>query len=449
MPASRPKHRSLTARLLAGVVLPIIAIVVLIGVVANISAHSEINEVYDAQLATAANFLRYYNGDIDNGGNAAIGTLSSDLSPVARHGLAEYSRWRRFRVWRDGRLVLMAGNARPVGAPLPPGYSDLTDADGQWRYFTLYLPESHEVIAVGENIKARGELIARVFWGLVLPLSLALPLLGLAVWLGIVWGLKDLRSFAASVRERSADHLTPIDTQSAPAELQTLAASINGLLTTIAASLEQERLFTDNAAHELRTPLAVVKTQTEVVTGARNAQERKAALAELTKGVDRAARLMDQLLTMARLRQNAPPVMWLSLSQCVSDAVRDLYPEAHARRIGFHISGEAQATANLGLVGIILRNLIDNAIKYAPEGSDIDIAMSQGAICLRDRGPGIAEDEREKVFARFYRIKGSRAQGSGLGLAIVRIAAAQTGAEVRFFTPDDGVGLGVRLNFSI
>ncbi len=215
---------------------------------------------------------------------------------------------------------------------------------------------------------------------------------------------------------------------------------------TVSVSLEQERLFTDNAAHELRTPLAAIRTQTEVVTGARNAVERNVALTELTKGVDRAARLMDQLLTLARLRQNAPPVMQIGLEQAVSDAVRDLYSEALQRGIGFNIGGSA--SANPALVGIILRNLIDNAIKYAPENSDIDIDISQDTLVLRDRGPGIPEDEREKVFARFYRVKGTRVQGSGLGLAIVRIAATRTGVDVRLFTPKDGVGLGVRLSFS-
>ncbi|WP_162148957.1 ATP-binding protein [Asticcacaulis sp. AC466] len=430
--------------------MPTVAIMIFIGVSANMSARFEINEVYDAQLATAANFLRYYKDDIRTAPSVVSGTSGLALNPAARGGLTEYSRWRRFRVWRQGKLVLASGDVSALGAPLPAGYSDLTDAQGQWRFFTVYMPETQEIIEAGENVRARGELIERVFWGLILPLSLALPLLGLAIWRGIIWGLKDLRMFAASVRERSADNLTPIDTENAPTELQVLSTSINGLLKTVSISLEQERLFTDNAAHELRTPLAAIRTQTEVVTGARSAKERSAALVELTKGVDRAARLMDQLLTLARLRQNAPPVMQISLQQAVSDAVRDLYSEALLRSIGFNIGGDpnGNASANPALVGVILRNLIDNAIKYAPENSDIDIDISQGRIVLRDRGPGIPEDEREKVFARFYRVKGTRVQGSGLGLAIVRIAATQTGVDVRLFTPNDGVGLGVCLRFS-
>jgi two-component system sensor histidine kinase QseC len=445
------RQPSLTRRLLIGVGAPLLLLLIVIALLGYQSARFEIDEVYDAQLVTAASFLRYYGGDMRNPPHRGIGVTAPSLDKRSRDGLDEYTRWRRFRIWRNGQLVLASENGVTASAPLPPGYHDVRDSDGVWRFFTLNVPETGEIIEAGENTKAREELINRIFWGLILPLTLALPLMALVVWRGIVWGLKALRGFADSVGERSAEHLEPLDARAVPAELQALSGSINTLLSRLETSLDQERLFTDNAAHELRTPLAAVRAQTEVLSGARNAGERKTALAELQKGVDRAARLMDQLLTLARLRQRALPAGEAVLRDAVASAVRDLYLEAERRSIGFNITGkpDARAQANPLLLGVVLRNLIENAIKYAPEGSDIDIAIAPDRIEIRDRGPGIPEGEREKVFARFYRLKGTQAPGSGLGLAIVRIAAAQAGCRIALFTPPDGAGLGVRIIFSI
>ncbi|MFT4075500.1 MAG: ATP-binding protein [Asticcacaulis sp.] len=447
------KKPSITRQLLLGVLLPLLPILCLVGFAGYMGARFEIGEVYDAQLATAVNFLHYYRAQPSGPEAPDFQRQIETLDHSSRAGFREYTRWRRFRIWRDGDLVFASRNAPIDQTPHPAGYSESRDQAGHWRYFTLYLPESKEVIEAAENIKARNELIARVFWGLILPLTLAIPIITFTVWRGIVWGLKDLRRFADSVRERSADKLTPIDTVSAPEELQTLSLSINGLLETISNSLEQERLFTDNAAHELRTPLAAVRAQTEVVSGARNARERRLALAELTKGVDRAANLMDKLLTIARLRYANLSPSSIRLSEVVTEALLDLYPEAERKRIGFNIDNtqDASVVANPQLLGIILRNLIDNAIKYSPADADIDLTtFIEGKtvhLDIRDRGPGIPEDERVKVFARFYRIKGTRASGSGLGLAIVRMAAAQLNCAVTLLSPQTGPGLLVRLSF--
>jgi two-component system sensor histidine kinase QseC len=447
---ARLRQPSLTRRLLIGVGAPLLLLLIAIAVIGYKCARFEIDEVYDAQLVTAASFLRYYGGDMRHPPHQGIDVSAPNLDRRSYAGLAEYTRWRRFRVWRNGQLVLASENGVAGAAPLPSGYHDVKEARETWRFFTLIVPETHEIIEAGENIRAREELINRIFWGLILPLTLAMPLMALAVWRGIVWGLKDLRGFADSVEARSAEHLEPLDASAAPAELQALSGSINTLLKRLETSLDQERLFTDNAAHELRTPLAAVRAQTEVLSGARNLRERKAALAELQKGVDRAARLMDQLLTLARLRHSALPPAEVSLREEVNSALRDLYLEAERRQIGFNLAGDAETCvqAHPLLLGVILRNLIDNAIKYAPEGSDIDISISAGQIVLRDRGPGIPEEERENVFARFYRLKRIQAPGSGLGLAIVRIAADQIGCRITLYTPETGSGLGVRIAFA-
>lgn len=447
---TRLRQPSLTRRLLIGVGAPLLLLLIVIALLGYKSARFEIDEVYDAQLVTAASFLRYYGGDMRNPPHRGIGVTAPNLDRRSRAGLEEYTRWRRFRVWRNGQLVLASANGVTREAPLPPGYHNVSEGGETWRFFTLDVPETGEVIEAGENVRAREELINSIFWGLILPLTVALPLMALVIWRGIVWGLKDLRGFAASVEERSAENLEPLDAGAAPAELQTVSGSINTLLKRLETSLDQERLFTDNAAHELRTPLAVLRAQTEVLNGARNAGERRTALAELQKGVDRAARLMDQLLTLARLRQRVLPTGEAVLREAVASAMRDLYLEAEKRAIGFHITGASDLSAQVNplLLGVVLRNLIDNAIKYAPEGSDIDIAVTANSIEIRDRGPGIPEDERENVFARFYRLKGTQASGSGLGLAIARIAASQAGCRIALFTPPDGPGLGVRIAFS-
>jgi len=435
---------SLTWRLFIGIGAPVAAIIVLIALLGFRGAASEINEVYDSQLAISAQSLLHAAQSQGPAINV-LGAPPATADGGEEAGIDEYARWHSFRVWHDGHVVLASPNA-PAESARKAGYTSTRDGGDTWRVYTMV--QGGYTVETRENVLARGEEITKILSSLVLPLIVLLPVIGTVLWFGIRLGLSGLRGFAAAVGERSSDNLSRIDA-AVPAELAPVAEAVNGLLSELESSLDQERAFTDNAAHELRTPLAVIKAQAEVVAGARDAAERAGAVAELGLGVNRATRLLEQLLTLARLRHQPPQHTQVTLMSQAGEAVRDVYPAAAGKTIELRLAGDADATAQAdpALLHLILRNVLENAVKYAPERTAIDIDVLPGEIVVRDAGPGIAEAERDKVFTRFYRIHGTREPGSGLGLSIVRMAARRLGCQVRLFTPADGHGLGVGIVF--
>ena len=426
--------------------LPVAAIVMVIAGLGFLGATSEIDEVYDSQLAISAQSL--VRAAQSQGAVLSVsGAPSVAADGEAQDGIDEYARWHSFRVWRNSRIVLASPNA-PAGAPRPAGYASVTNEGDIWRVYTL--DQGDYVVETREDTDARNEEVAKILGSLIWPLVLLLPVIAAILWFGIRWGLSGLRGFATAVGERSSDDLSRIDA-AVPGELTPVVDAVNGLLAKLDDSLDQERAFTDNAAHELRTPLAVIKAQAEVVAGARNTAERDSAVAELGLGVSRAVRLLEQLLTLARLHHLPAQHTDITLMAQAREAIKDVYADVARKAIDLRLAGDegAIARADPELLHLILRNILENAAKYAPEASAIDMVVATNAIVVRDRGPGIAEAERDKVFTRFYRVHGSLETGSGLGLSIVRTAAEQLGCDIHLFTPDDGQGLGVRIVFPV
>ena len=449
---SRP---SLTAQILAGVGIPFVVVTILIGLVAWFSAQDEISEVYDSQLATTAQELWLLARNDPNPQLHRIGDEDLGLTPHARDELEEYARSRSFRVWKAGHLELMSEDALPSTVPVGSrGFTNAARDKSRWRVFVLDVPRDSIVVEVREQLAARREVSRRIVWGLCLPLLLILPIIGLAVWAGIRWGLKDLKAFANSVRLRSPNDLTQIAADRLPKELTPLSEAINQLFGKLQRSQGQERLFTDNAAHELRTPLAALAIQADVARNARTASERNQTLDELSRGVARTSRLLDQLLTLARIEHTQSAPLPLNLFDSAGDALREAFPNAHAKAIELSLSGDENTVivAKRPLLGLLLGNLLDNAVKYSPSGSVVEVTVhgtEDGSILtICDRGPGIPEHEREKVFGRFYRVAGNSQAGSGLGLSIVRSICEIVNARIGLFTPADHQGLGVEVRFS-
>ncbi|WP_081714558.1 ATP-binding protein [Asticcacaulis sp. AC466] len=454
MPNTR--RPSLTLQLLVGIAAPFLMVIGLIGIIAYLSAQDEISEVYDSQLISAAQQLAIIARNDGSAGDMRIRRYDPHLATGDQAALDDYARWRTYRVWRKGQLLL-ASEGGPSGLTphLPTGFSQLKTAAGGWRIFTFRAPESDLTVAVTESLAARREVSIRVVWGLCLPLLLVLPIILLMVWLGIRFGLKDLTRFAADVRRRSPDDLSRVDHDTLPAEIAPVAESVNQVLDKLERSLAQERLFTDNAAHELRTPLAALVVQMDVLRNATNDAEREPMLDDLSQGVNRAARLLDQLLILARVRHTPVQPVPVNLYQAAGDVIRDHYAKAKAKTIELSLNGDEEASplSNRPLLAILIGNLVDNAIKYAPNGSSIELTVAatpEGAsLVVCDQGPGIPENERTQVFTRFYRLKGRTESGSGLGLAIVKTLGDLLGANIVLFTPAGGVGLGVKVEFTI
>jgi signal transduction histidine kinase len=452
---SKLKRPSLTLQLLAAIGAPFLIVIALIGVIAYLSAEDEISEVYDSQLISSAQQLWKLTRNDDNMSQLRIDEKDPNLDKDEQHALDDYGRWRTYRVWRQNRLIITSdAAASSIDAPLHKGLVSIKTSTGDWRVFTFVVPADHMTIEVSERLDARREVSLRVVWGVTLPLLCAFPIIVLMVWLAIRWGLRDLRRFAGDIQSRTPDDLSRVGNDTLPAEIAPVAEAVDQLLDKLERSSAQERLFTDNAAHELRTPLAALSVQADVIRNAKTKAEREAMINELSGGVVRAGRLLDQLLMLARVRHAPVETAAFDLVELATEVIKDNYQKARAKGMSLSLGGAeaASVTTNSAFMALILGNLLDNAIKYAPENTAVEVTIArQGSTVsleVRDQGPGIPKAERQHVFTRFYRLKGHTESGSGLGLSIVKTLSELLGAEVQLITPDNGRGLAVKVQLA-
>ena len=303
---------------------------------------------------------------------------------------------------------------------------------------------------------ALAESIAR---HLLHPLLFAVPGLAAAIWLAVGVGLAPLGRFAGEVERRAPDNLAPLALTRVPREVLPLQQALNALFARLRQSRELERRFTADAAHELRTPLAAIRTQAEVALNADDRAQARRALANVVSGAERATRLVEQLLTLARLDpqtalERPQPIGLRALAR---DAVAAQAPFAARRNIdlGLLPGDERTVHGDPVLLAVLLRNLVDNAVRYTPPGGRVDLAVEEahaargGYPLLRvtDSGPGIAPAAREQAFERFHRGPDSREEGSGLGLSIVRRIAELHRATLTLDDGPGGRGLTLRVGF--
>ncbi|MFY2762589.1 ATP-binding protein [Arenimonas sp. MALMAid1274] len=352
----------------------------------------------------------------------------------------------------DGRLLLRSdsGPAQAL-APLAPGYADVV-IDGQsWRTFTLRAPSGRWYQA-SELAGIREEIAAGIAFGTLLPLLLALPLLALMVWLAVTWASRGLLRISAEIESRAPDRLAPIQLDRVPKEIQGLVKAVNGLLSRLDSALARERRFTADAAHELRTPVAAVKVHADNLRTARSEDERGESQEQLDASVRRIERAIGQLLVMSRVesgtatRDQAP----VDLAALVQRQVEDYACLASQRGITLQLQvAPGQVVGDSASLDGLVRNLLDNALRYAPTGGRVHLGLhaDQGQVQLsvEDSGPGVPADARERVFERFHRELGTGVEGSGLGLSIVaQVLESHRGRIVLDESPDLG-GLRARV----
>lgn len=362
-----------------------------------------------------------------------------------------------FQVWdRKDRLLLRSASA-PASRlqSRSEGYGDAVIDGKRWRIFSRWDESRHYLVQVGERYELRDELAESVASHLLHPLYFALPALALLIWLAVGAGLAPLAGVAREVGRRAPDNLAPLDEASAPREISPLIGALNALFDRLRTSLEQERRFTADAAHELRTPLAAVKTQAQVAIGATADAERTRALANVVAGTDRASRLVEQLLVLARLDPQTalPPGQTVDLQALAQQGVAESAPAAAGKgiEVGLAPGAAAPVAGDAVLLAVLLRNLLDNAVRYTPPGGEVEVSVRpvDGGVSLTvvDNGPGIPEAERGQVFERFHRVLGSGEAGSGLGLSIVRRIADLHRAGVSLEAGPGGRGLRVEVSF--
>ena len=341
------------------------------------------------------------------------------------------------QIWTvDGRSIYAsrAHSALPARALL--GLADVSAGGQTWRTFSV--ATRTRVIQVAQPAQIRKQLAANAALRSVAPLLLLAPVMALVGWWLAAFTLKPLREVAAEVRERDARSLAALPTSGLPDEVAPLVAALNSLLQRLAQSLDAQRAFVADAAHELRSPLTALKLQLQMLQRADDEPSRTKATATLGAGIERAARLVEQLLALARSEPgaSAPPPQPLDLSEVVREAVAETVPYASSRGTEFELFAEApvNVAGDRAALGALVRNLADNAVRYSPPGSRVELRVGidagQPTLQVDDAGPGIPAAERERVFDRFYRRSVGDEAGTGLGLAIVRSVAARHGAEV-------------------
>ncbi|BCQ54278.1 two-component sensor histidine kinase [Burkholderia gladioli pv. gladioli] len=344
------------------------------------------------------------------------------------------------QIWnRNGGLMYFSHPRAPIAPRAELGFSTERTDRGEWRVYGAIVGDN--VVQLAQPLSVRNRLAASVALRTVWPLILLLPFLGAAVWMIVGRGMRPLRRVTRAVESRRPEALDPLPDNRLPQEVQPLVHALNGLLARLAAALDTQKAFVADAAHELRTPLAAVQIQAQLVARAQDDETRREALADLQSGVTRATRLAEQLLALARSEPDGATVREpVALADVLAHCVSAQAVVAQKRNIDLGIE-EAQPAivdADIGALRVMLNNVLDNAVKYTPEGGRIDVSLSfdEGRALVRvaDSGPGIPPEERERVFDRFYRDSSARMRtdvsGSGLGLAIVKRVAAQQRATV-------------------
>lgn len=360
------------------------------------------------------------------------------------------------QVWSlDGVRVYLSRPHAVLPTTTTLGFSDATTSEGRWRVFGAQAPT--RMIQVAQPMRVREQQAARLALRTLAPFALLMPMLALLIWLAVGHALQPLKRLTALLKARKVTALDPLPDARLPAEVQPLVGALNELLTRLGAALERERGFLADAAHELRTPLTALHLQMDTLARASTEAERDDAMVRLSAGVQRAIRLVEQLLSLARQEPRAEPERQrVALDELVREVVAEMVPLADARRIdlGMSVAQPAAVNGDPEALRTLVRNLVDNAVRYTPESGRVDVSVERGAeqaeaavIRIIDTGPGIALAERERVFDRFYRSPGTSPPGSGLGMAIVKAIADAHRAQVRLATGEQGRGLVVTVTF--
>jgi two-component system sensor histidine kinase QseC len=397
-------------------------------------ARHDVRELMDAQLAQSAALL------LAQATHAAayLDDLAAEIASLRGAGEGRNGLMLEFVVARADGTVLARSPQGPARADGVPGYMDMTHAGERWRGLLLVTADGGHRILVAQSTRLRDEEAYEIAAKTVLPLVLFMPLLLGFIYFSVRRGLKPLDDLADEVAARSPENLQALPDARAPREARPLVGALNRLLRRLGGALENERRFTADAAHELRTPLAAVRVQAQVAQATQDAAERGHALAQVVAGTDRATRLVEQLLRLARLDPLArvPEPRPVDLAVLARDALAAA--RAGSPR-GADIGGEIAdpgptVDGDSDLLGVALRNLIDNALRYTEAGVPVTVVAGsehgEPFVAVRDAGAGVPPEELPKLIERFYRGRDSTAEGSGLGLAIVRRIAELHGARL-------------------
>jgi two-component system OmpR family sensor kinase len=424
--------KSLRARLLLWLLSGVVLVGIVGGWIIYRNALEEADTFFDYHLYQTAMLLR----------NQPLEYMLPRLPP----GEASYDFV--VQVWTlDGSLAYLSQPHTDLPAMTPLGFSTVATREGRWRVYGVQTPS--KVLQVAQPMRVRERPAEQLAMRALKPFALLLPAVALLIWLTVGLALEPLRQLTAQVKARRVNASEPLPDARLPEEVRPLVAALNDLLARLDDAHERERAFMADAAHELRTPLTALHLQLGTLSRAGTEAERADAMQKLAAGVQRANRLIEQMLSLARQEPRAT-AEWVpvELSAVAREVVAEIIPLADAKDIDLGVSraDPAQVLGDPEGLRTLLRNLIDNAVRYTGPGGRVDVGVElhtaegeadTAVLRVIDNGPGIPPEERARVFDRFYRRPGMQAPGSGLGMAIVRAIADAHGATVRL---DAGMG---------
>ena len=433
---------SLRARLTGALLLAVLAFAALQAAVTYRTARAETEALFDAQMQRIALSLS---------GSLGAGALSDDApaadTPAAREMIIQ--------IWRADGVMLYRS---PQGRLLPPqtviGFSDTVAGGEPYRIYALRT--ATQVVQVAQQTEARGRMAGQLALRAVLPVALLAPVLMLIVWWVVGRAIGPIERVRRQVAARRPDDLAPLPTAGLPAEVRPLVGEMNGLLTRLSDAWDALTHFTADAAHELRSPLAALRLQAQSLQRAPDDATRAIATERLLAGIDRATRLVEQLLALARQEAagEGAELVSLDLTALARNALADAEPEAARHAIALTLdapTAHVVLRADEAALAVLLRNLLGNALRHTPPGGQVRVGVREEAsvidLTVEDSGPGIAPDERARVQDRFYRVPGTPGHGSGLGLAIVRAIAERHGAALTLDASPTLGGLRVMLRW--
>jgi two-component system OmpR family sensor kinase len=455
--------RSIRARLLVWLISGVVLVGIAGGWVVYRNALAEADAFFDYHLRQTALILR------DE-------PVEYSLAPSLPANDASYDFV--VQVWSlDGVRIYLSRPHAVLPDTTTLGFSTVDTSEGRWRVYGAQAMT--KVIQVAQPMRVREQQAVDLALKTLRPFALLLPVLGFMIWFAVGSALDPLRRLTGLVKARRVDALDPLPNERLPEEVRPLVDALNDLLVRLDAALSRERAFMADAAHELRTPLTALHLQMGTLARAQSEPERNDAMERLSAGVQRAIRLVEQMLSLARQEprpgSRREPV---PLGEIVRDVVAELVPFADAKHIDLGISNSdtASVLGDPDALRTLTRNLVDNAVRYTPEGGRVDVAVEvappaspgpasgsldkgavpaavgperPGYVLLRviDNGPGIPPEERSRVLDRFYRRPGTTPPGSGLGMAIVKAIADSHGAAVVLDSGPGGLGLAVNVRF--
>lgn len=361
------------------------------------------------------------------------------------------------QVWSlDGVRVYLSRPHAVLPEMTTLGLSTVSTSEGHWRVYGVQALT--RVIQVAQPMSVREQRAAQLALRTLAPFALLLPVLALLIWVAVGQALRPLERLTGLVKARRVNALEPLPDTQLPDEVRPLVGALNELLARLGAALGRERAFMADAAHELRTPLTALHLQMDMLARASGEAERGAAMEQLSEGVQRAIRLVEQMLSLAREEPRTPPRrVPVALEPLARECIAELLPLADARHIDLGIGAARPLTVSgdPDALRTLLRNLVDNAVRYGGEGGRVDVSVEEGGsadapraqLAVTDSGPGIPAEERARVLDRFYRRAGAAPPGSGLGLAIVKAIADAHGATLTLTSGPDGRGLRVIVSF--